>query len=88
MIAQIASASSQQSSGAQQSSENLDIIHRLSNDAAAAIPETQRTVESVEHEVKRLQEHISHFQLSTWSDRKPDTHEANYSSQMQPSFGD
>jgi methyl-accepting chemotaxis protein len=64
MIAQIATASTQQASGAQQSSENLDVIHRLSNDAASTIPETQRTVESVEREVKRLQEHISHFQLA------------------------
>lgn len=69
MIAQIATASSQQTAAAQQSSENLDIISKLGSDGAAAIPPTQRMIESLETGARRLREYISQFRVddSTYS---------------------
>lgn len=69
MIAQIATASSQQSTAAQQSSENLDVISKLGADGAATIPATQRMIESVETGARRLREYISQFRVddSTYS---------------------
>jgi methyl-accepting chemotaxis protein len=69
MIAQIATASSQQTATAQQSSENLDVISKLGSDGAATIPATQRMIESVETGARRLREYISKFRVddSTYS---------------------
>ena len=76
MIAQMAVASSQQSNAAQQSSKNLDVISKLGADSAAAIPATQRIVESVESGSRRLRESISRFRL-----------EETYSSNQRPGAG-
>lgn len=63
MIAQIAAAAMQQSEAARQSSANVDIINRLGEENAAAIPESNAIVNSVQAGAKRLQEHISRFKL-------------------------
>jgi methyl-accepting chemotaxis protein len=74
MIAQIATASSQQTTAAQQSSENLDVISKLGADGAAAIPATQRMIEAVETGARRLREYISQFRVE----------ESTYSSNQRP----
>jgi methyl-accepting chemotaxis protein len=74
MIAQIATASSQQTTAAQQSSENLDVISKLGADGAAAIPATQRMIEAVETGARRLREYISQFRVE----------ESTYSSHQRP----
>jgi methyl-accepting chemotaxis protein len=63
MIAQIAAAAMQQSEAARQSSANVDMINRLGEENAAAIPESNAIVNSVQAGAKRLQEHISRFKL-------------------------
>jgi len=63
MIAQIATASAQQSNVAQQSSENLDVISKLGADGASAIPATQRMVEALETGARRLREYIGKFRV-------------------------
>lgn len=63
MIAQIATASMQQSEAARQSSANVDIINRLGEENAASIPESNAIVNSVQSGAKRLQEHIARFRL-------------------------
>lgn len=63
MIAQIAVAASQQAEAAKRSSENVEVINRLGEEAASAIPETNSIVQSVETGAKRLQEHIAHFRI-------------------------
>ena len=63
MIAQIAEASTKQAGAARQSSQNVESINRLGEEAAAAIPATNLIVQSVESGAKRLQEHIGHFRL-------------------------
>jgi methyl-accepting chemotaxis protein len=63
MIAQIAAAAMQQSEAARQSSANVDIINRLGEENAAAIPESNAIVTSVQAGARRLQEHISRFKL-------------------------
>lgn len=69
MIAQIATASSQQTTAAQQSSENLDVISKLGADGASSIPAQQRMIESLESGARRLREYISQFRVddSTYS---------------------
>lgn len=62
MIAQIAAAM-QQSEAARQSSANVDIINRLGEENAAAIPESNAIVNSVQTGARRLQEHNSNFRL-------------------------
>lgn len=64
MIAQIATASTQQSVAAQQSSQNLEVINRLGEEAAASTPVTQGYIDSVESGAHRLQEHIGRFCLA------------------------
>jgi methyl-accepting chemotaxis protein len=63
MIAQIAAAAMQQSEAARQSSANVDIINRLGEENAAAIPESNAIVTSVQTGARRLQEHIANFRL-------------------------
>jgi methyl-accepting chemotaxis protein len=63
MIAQIAAAAMQQSEAARQSSSNVDIINRLGEENAAAIPESKAIVNSVQTGARRLQEHITNFRL-------------------------
>ncbi|QNI34377.1 methyl-accepting chemotaxis protein [Alloacidobacterium dinghuense] len=63
MIAQIAAAAMQQSEAARQSSANVDIINRLGEENAAAIPESNAIVNSVQTGARRLQEHIANFRL-------------------------
>jgi len=63
MIAQIATASTEQSVAAQEFSQNLETINRLGEEAAAASPTTQRLVESVASGAGRLEESIGHFRI-------------------------
>ncbi|HUY81168.1 MAG TPA: methyl-accepting chemotaxis protein [Acidobacteriaceae bacterium] len=64
MIAQIATASMQQAATARQSSESVDAINHLGEEAASAIPATNAIVESVGHGARRLEEHIGKFRLN------------------------
>jgi methyl-accepting chemotaxis protein len=87
MIAQIAAAAMQQSEAARQSSANVDIINRLGEENAAAIPESNAIVNSVQTGARRLQEHIANFRLeeSRSSARK------SYAAQglaIQPAYSD
>ncbi len=89
MIAQIAAAAMQQSEAARQSSANVDIINRLGEENAAAIPESNAIVNSVQTGARRLQEHIANFRLeeSRTASRK------NYAAQglsihPAPAYGD
>ncbi len=63
MIAQIATASTEQSVAAQQSSQNLEVINRLGEEHESAIPVTRGLLESVERGAQQLQEHIAHFRI-------------------------
>jgi methyl-accepting chemotaxis protein len=87
MIAQIAAAAMQQSEAARQSSANVDIINRLGEENAAAIPESNAIVNSVQTGARRLQEHIENFRLeeNRTGARK------SYATQrlaIQPAYGD
>ncbi len=89
MIAQIAAAAMQQSEAARQSSANVDIINRLGEENAAAIPESNAIVTSVQTGARRLQEHISNFRLeeSRSASRKSYPTEG-LSIQPAPAYGD
>jgi methyl-accepting chemotaxis protein len=63
MIAQIATAATQQAEAARQSSENVDVINRLGEESASAIPAMNSIVHSVESGAQRLQQHIGKFRL-------------------------
>ncbi|MBT9332870.1 methyl-accepting chemotaxis protein [Paracidobacterium acidisoli] len=63
MIAQIATAATQQAEAARQSSENVDVINRLGEESAAAIPAMNTIVHSVESGAQRLQQHIGKFRI-------------------------
>ena len=63
MIAQIATASTEQSVTAQEFSQNLEVIHRLGEEQAAATPATKALVESVRDGAGRLEESIGHFRI-------------------------
>jgi methyl-accepting chemotaxis protein len=64
MIAQIATASTQQSVTAQEFSQNLETIHRLGEEGAAATPVTRGLVESVTSGAAHLQESVRHFRIA------------------------
>ncbi len=63
MIAQIATASTQQSVAAQEFSQNLEVINRLGEESAAATPVTKSLVESVRDGASRLQDSVGHFRI-------------------------
>lgn len=63
MIAQIATASTEQSVAAQQSSQNLEVINRLGEEQEASTPVTRGYIDSVESGARRLQEHIAQFRI-------------------------
>ncbi|HEX4039649.1 MAG TPA: methyl-accepting chemotaxis protein [Acidobacteriaceae bacterium] len=63
MIAQIATASTEQSVAAQEFSRNLEVINRLGEEHAAATPVTRACVASVHSDALRLQEAMRHFRL-------------------------
>ncbi|HEX3438335.1 MAG TPA: methyl-accepting chemotaxis protein [Pseudacidobacterium sp.] len=89
MIAQIAAAAMQQSEAARQSSANVDIINRLGEENAAAIPESNAIVNSVQAGAKRLQEHIARFKLE--EERHSARHvfnRPNFSTQTAAAYGD
>ncbi len=90
MIAQIATASAQQASAAQQSSENLNIISRLSEESAAAVPGTNAIVSSVEDGARQLQEHIAYFRLeeTSISTTSPPTPPSSLVHQHAGAYGD
>jgi methyl-accepting chemotaxis protein len=64
MIAHIATASTQQSVAAQQSSQNLEVINRLGEEQEASTPITRGFIDSVESGAQRLQEHIAQFRIT------------------------
>jgi methyl-accepting chemotaxis protein len=64
MIAQIATASTEQSIAAQEFSQNLEVINQLGEEGNAASPVTKGLVQSVGAGADRLQESIGHFRLS------------------------
>jgi methyl-accepting chemotaxis protein len=89
MIAQIAAASMQQSEAARQSSANVDIINRLGEENAAAIPESNAIVTSVQTGARRLQEHIANFRLEeTRSATRKSYATQGLSIQPAPAYGD
>lgn len=63
MIAQIATAATEQSVATQQFSQNLEVINRLGEEHSAAIPVTKGLLESVESGANHLNEYISRFRL-------------------------
>jgi methyl-accepting chemotaxis protein len=63
MIAQIATASTEQSVAAQEFSQNLEVINQLGEEGNAASPVTKGLVQSVGAGADRLQESIGHFRL-------------------------
>ena len=63
MIAQIATASTEQSVAAQEFSQNLEVINRLGEEHAAATPITKALVESVRDGAGRLEEAVGHFSI-------------------------
>lgn len=64
MIAQIATAATEQSVAAEEFSQNLETINRLGEEHAAATPITKGLVQSVAAGAKRLQESIGHFRIA------------------------
>jgi len=64
MIAQIATASTEQSVTAQEFSQNLETIHRLGEEGAAATPVTKGLVESMASGVLRLQDLIGSYRIA------------------------
>jgi methyl-accepting chemotaxis protein len=64
MIAQIATASTEQSVTAQQFSQNLEVINRLTEEHNAATPITRAGIQSVEADAQRLQEYIGRFRIT------------------------
>lgn len=64
MIAQIATGSTQQSVAAQQFSQNLEVINRLAQEHAAAIPLTQSLLQSLQSGAQRLLDHIGRFRVA------------------------
>jgi methyl-accepting chemotaxis protein len=69
MIAQIATASTEQSVAAQEFSQNLEVINRLGEEQATAAGVTRTLVESVASEAGRLEESIGSFQIG--GERRP-----------------
>jgi methyl-accepting chemotaxis protein len=67
MIAQIATASTEQSVAAQQFSQNLEVINRISEEHAAATPITKGLLDAVESGADRLREHVSRFRVGEQS---------------------
>jgi hypothetical protein len=63
MIAQIATASTEQSVAAQEFSQNLEVINQLGEEGNAASPVTKGLVQSVGAGADRLQESIGRFRL-------------------------
>ena len=63
MIAQIATASTEQSIAAQEFSQNVEIISRIGEESVAATPVTKACVESIEADARRLREYIGRFRL-------------------------
>lgn len=89
MIAQIAAAAMQQSEAARQSSANVDIINRLGEENAAAIPESNAIVNSVQTGARRLQEHIANFRLEEARGVVRKSYAAqSYTPQPAPAYGD
>jgi methyl-accepting chemotaxis protein len=89
MIAQIATASTEQSVAAQEFSQNLEVINRLSEEHAAATPITRQYLDSVEGGAKHLQEHIGRFRIDS-RQRPPQSPAGRYGMALDPapSFGD
>jgi hypothetical protein len=71
MIAQTATASTQQSLAAQQSGRNLEVINRLGEEPEASTPVTREITDSVERGAQRLQEHIAQFRIATGNREQP-----------------
>jgi methyl-accepting chemotaxis protein len=92
MIAQIATASTEQSVTAQEFSQNLEVINRLTEDLNAATPITRAGIQSVEADALRLHEYIGRFRI----DHEPPSSQSSCSSpckpaptaQSVPTFGD
>jgi methyl-accepting chemotaxis protein len=64
MIAQIATASTEQSVAAQEFSQNLEVINQLGEEGTASSPVTKALVESVRSGAARLQEFTGHFRIA------------------------
>lgn len=63
MIAQIATASTEQSVASQEFSQNLETINRLGEEGAAATPITKACVQSIRSDAQRLLESMGRFRL-------------------------
>ncbi len=63
-IAQIATASTEQSIAAQEFSQNLEVINQLGEEGAAATPITKGLVQSVQAGAASLQELVGHFRIA------------------------
>jgi methyl-accepting chemotaxis protein len=67
MIAQIATASTEQSVAAQQFSQNLEVINRISEEHAAATPITKGFLDAVESGADRLHQYVGRFRIGEQS---------------------
>lgn len=88
MIAQIATASTQQSVAAQQSSQNLEVINRLGEEHSASTPVTRGLLESVESGIQGLQDQMSRFRLGEQQTRHSKAARKTATPQPVPVFGD
>ncbi len=91
MIAQIATASTEQSVAAQEFSQNLEVINQLGEEGNAASPVTKGLVQSVGAGADRLLESVGHFRLGearSAPNPSPRHNAPTPASQPAPTFGD
>ncbi|MGC2617580.1 MAG: methyl-accepting chemotaxis protein [Acidobacteriaceae bacterium] len=88
MIAQIATASTEQSVAAQQFSQNLEVINRISEENAAATPITKGFVEAVESGANRLNEYVGRFRIGEQSTAVRLSPDRRSSAQPRQAYGD
>lgn len=90
MIAQIATAATEQSVAAQEFSRNVEAINQLGEEYAANSPKTKAGVESIHAGADRLQQSIDHFRLQDTDSRSSprDAPPLSACSQPAPTFGD
>ncbi|HSY03946.1 MAG TPA: methyl-accepting chemotaxis protein [Acidobacteriaceae bacterium] len=88
MIAQIATAATEQSVAAQQFSQNLEVINRISEEHAAATPVTKGFIDAVESGSIRLNEYVGRFRVGEQSIALRPASEHRSATQPTHAFGD
>ena len=88
MIAQIATAATEQSVAAQQFSQNLEVINRISEEHAAATPVTKGFIDAVESGSIRLNEYVGRFRVGEQSIALRPASEHRSATQPTHAYGD